>query len=175
MTEADPVDDSVFPKRSPDQLLAEFRRLLEEMEETPPELAKRMHGLGDHRSVAAILRSIQRMASGETGVSGEMLVIARMLVHRQRLLRTQYANLDWKRRPDGRVYAVIGNLFEINLVPQTRGRWLVNVEHLPTRFSPPWPVWQESLDAAKRKAITLLGDAELHIMLNQLEVQEGRQ
>lgn len=140
-----------------EEITEAFRVDLQELEETPVELAKRMQDLGDHRSFQAILRSIQRMAAGDTGVSGEMRVIVRTLLRQQRLRENKYAGLQWHRQASGTV-STIADDFSIDLYPKSKGRWLVHLVHMPTKFSPSWPAWQDSLEAAKRKALTCLED-----------------
>jgi hypothetical protein len=159
MTELDNILDY---KPTPEEITKSFQVALEELEETPMELAKRMIELGDHRSFQAILRSLQRMSSGDTGVSGEMLVIVKMLVRRQRRRGKKYATLAWQRLTNGTVSAV-EDAFTISLIPQTKGRWLVNLVHNKSGWNPSWPSWQDSLEAAKRKALTCLDDAYDHL------------
>ena len=145
-----------------------FRADLVELQETPVELAKRMQDMGDHRSFQAILRSIQRMAAGDTGVSGEMCVIVRALLRQQRLREKKYAGIKWQRQANGTVSAVVED-FSIDLYPKSKGRWLVHLVHIPSKYSPSWPAWQDSLEAAKRKALTCLDDA--YVQLDELERQ----
>lgn len=153
---------------TPEEITESFRADLNELEETLVELAKRMRDMGDHRSFPAILRSIQRMAAGDTGVSGEMRVIVRALLRQQRRREKKYAGLKWQRQANGTVSAVVDD-FSIDLYPKTKGRWLVHLVHIPTKYSPSWPDWQDSLDAAKRKALTCLEDA--YIQLSELDQQ----
>ena len=56
-----------------------FRITLAELGETQSSLARLMHREGDDRKPATILRTIQRMATGEARVSGEMRVILTMM------------------------------------------------------------------------------------------------
>ena len=56
-----------------------FRAMLEELGETQSSLARLMHRKGDDRQPATILRTIQRMATGDARVSGEMRVILNMM------------------------------------------------------------------------------------------------
>lgn len=152
------ADIFLVEPKAPEELRKEFCRLLEELESTPSQLALRMIQLGDHRSHATISRGLQRMVSGETGVSGEMLVIARMLYYRQ-IRRTEEATMvHWRHKENGDVCARVRN-FRITLCPQNRGRWQVNVDH-NDGYSHPWPAWQSSLAAAKRKALACVDDAE---------------
>ena len=151
-------DEILWLKPTVEQLKAQFLALLEELEETPMELAKRMHSLGDHRSPSAILRSIQRASSGESGVSGELLVILKMLAKQQRQRIKKYSNIQWQRFSNDTISAVVDE-FTISLYPQNRARWLVSVVH-QGGYSHCWPVWQKNLAAAKLKALTTLDDAK---------------
>ena len=165
MTQSQAV--SIFDYQpTPEEITESFRADLAELEESMVELAKRMQDMGDHRSFQAILRSIQRMAAGDTGVSGEMRVIVRALLRQQRRREKKYTGLKWQQQTNGTVSAVVDD-FSIDLYPKSKGRWLVHLVHLPTKYSPSWPAWQESLDAAKRKALTCLEDA--YVQLDELE------
>ncbi len=57
-----------------------FRAMLEQLGENQSSLARLMHRKGDDRQPATILRTIQRMATGEARVSGEMRVILTMML-----------------------------------------------------------------------------------------------
>jgi hypothetical protein len=153
---------------TPEEITEAFRADLQELQETPVELAKRMQDMGDHRSFQAILRSIQRMAAGDTGVSGEMRVIVKALLRQQRRREKKYAGIEWQRQANGTVSAVVED-FSIDLYPKSKGRWLVHLVHIPTKYSPSWPAWQDSLEAAKCKALTCLDDA--YVQLDELEQQ----
>jgi hypothetical protein len=157
------TDNILASQPTAEEITEAFRNDLQELEETPMELAKRMQDMGDHRSFQAILRSIQRMAAGNTGVSGEMRVIVRALLRQQRRREKKYRNLKWQRQTNGTVSTVADD-FTIDLYPKSRGRWLVHLVHIPTKYSPSWPSWQDNLEAAKRKALTCLDDG-----YNQLE------
>lgn len=57
-----------------------FRAALQELEETQGSLARLMQKYGDDRKPATILRNIQRMASGDARVSGEMRVLLNFML-----------------------------------------------------------------------------------------------
>jgi hypothetical protein len=154
----EPITDIFDGKPDPEQIAAAFRSAFDELEETPTELAKRMRQLGDHRSFSTILRSLQRMLAGDIGVSGEMLVIIRLLIRQQRARDRRYADLKWQRFDNGTVSATVDD-FTLSLQPQTKGRWHVHLLHR-SGYSPPWPTWQSNLDAAQKKALTCLMDAQ---------------
>jgi hypothetical protein len=67
------------PPRGSPESAAWFRAALEELGETQSSLARLMHRKGDDRKLNTILRTIQRMATGDARVSGEMRVILTMM------------------------------------------------------------------------------------------------
>lgn len=142
---------------TPQEVTAEFQAQFRELWDSPVELAERMARLGDYRPYSTILRGIQRMLSGETRVSGEMKALVTMMLRQQRRLEQKYVNLSWKPLPGGSYSALVDD-FRITLVPKTRGRWLVNLCY-KDGYSPPWPRWQDSFDAAKRRALVCVADA----------------
>ena len=155
-----------LPATEANEPLIALQTAFEEIHATPNSIARRMLELGDYRSQTVIIRGLHRMLAGETRVSGEMLVIANLLVREFRQLLKQYADLEWKTLANGSVTAVADE-FNITLHPQTRGRWVVHLVYLKTGYSPPWPQWQPSLEAAKQKAISCLADARNEV--EQLE------
>lgn len=161
-------DDRMF-SLTPEERTEQFKGLLEELDEKPTELARRMHLLGDYRSAATIMRGIQRMAAGDTKVSGEMLVIIRMLVNQQRLQYHKYRQVEWKQQPNGAWLATVDG-FSVTLHPQSKQRWSIYLSFIETGYSPACGTWQPSLDAAKRKALTRLADGQLEVA----ELQAGR-
>ena len=146
-----------------------FRELLAELDEKPTELARRLRGLGDYRAPAAIMRSIQRMAAGDTAVSAESLVIVRMLVNQQRLRDRAQVQIQWKRQPNGTWSATVDG-FLISLHPQSKQRWSINLTFIETGYSPAWQPWPTGLDVAKRKALTCVADGLLDVC--ELEANE---
>lgn len=140
---------------------AEFRSQLENLCLTQSALAVRLRDLGDDRSVETILRSIQRMATGDARVSGEMKVILRLLQQNQHRGAHLAASVDWLDHPDGTVTAQADD-FSIFLRPESRGRWAISVRHRDG-YSPPWPRWVSSLEQAKTRAVLAIehGHADL--------------
>jgi hypothetical protein len=67
------------PARGSPESAAWFRAALEALGETQSSLARLMKRKGDDRQPNTILRNIQRMASGDARVSGEMRVILTMM------------------------------------------------------------------------------------------------
>jgi len=134
-----------------------FRKALEDLGETPTSLAARMHRLGDRRPVGTILRGIQRMASGETRVSGEMHVIIGMMDRDRQRAKFEASRLLWSSVANGCVTTRTCD-FTISLSRQSRGRWLVNLVHAEG-YNAPWPEWQPSLEEAKIKSLLCLDEA----------------
>jgi hypothetical protein len=143
--------------QTPEQAIAAFRRALEELGETQSSFAARMGRLGDRRPFETILRGIQRMASGETRVSGEMQVILEMMIRGRQRAKYEASRLGWSSVANGCVTTKTRD-FTITLSRQTRGRWLVNLVHVDG-YSPPWPAWQPNLEEAKIKSLLCLDDA----------------
>ena len=152
-------DDSLF-SLTPEERTAHFKKLLEELDEKPTELASRLMRLGDYRSAAAIMRGIQRMAAGDTKVSGEMLVIVRMLVNQQRLQYRKLSLVEWTQQANGAWVAKFEG-FKITLHPESKQRWSICLRVIETDYSPACGSWQVGLDAAKRKALVRLADGQM--------------
>lgn len=155
MTQLQEVDDDIFnPKPSAEELRSRFCEALEELTMTPADLATFMDKNRDYRDFKATIRSIQRMVSGDTRVSGEMMVIVNMLKRRHRRLKARYGDLRWQRTEHG-VYEAQVDGWYVRISPQTRGRWLLSCACGPSRkdFSPPFGRWLESLEEAKNKAL----------------------
>jgi hypothetical protein len=146
--------------------LIALQAAFEEIHATPNSISRRMLDLGDYRSQTVIIRSLHRMLAGETRVSGEMLVIANLLVREFRQLLKQYADLKWQTLANGCMTTIAGE-FRITLHPKPRGKWLVHLVYLKSGYSPPYPQWQPSLEVAQQKAIACLADA-----LNEVEQLE---
>jgi hypothetical protein len=142
---------------TPEQVTAAFRKALDELGETPSGLASRMKRLGDKRPYESILRGIQRMAAGDTRVSGEMHALLEMMNRERRRAKFESSKLQWNSINSGCVTAKLRD-FTITLSAQSRGRWHVNLVHL-NGYSPPWPSWQPSLEEAKIRALICLDDA----------------
>lgn len=152
-------DDNLFSS-TPEERTEQFKLLLAELDEKPTELAWRMIRLGDYRNAAAIMRSIQRMSAGDTQVSGEMLVIVRMLVNQQRLQYSKLSQVKWAQQGNGAWVAEFEG-FKITLHPETKQRWSIYLRVIETDYSPACGAWQVGLEAAKRKALVRLADGQL--------------
>jgi hypothetical protein len=156
-------EDSGLDRTTPAERTEVFKALLDELDEKTTELAKRLRGLGDYRSVPTILRGIQRMSAGDTAVSGEMLAIVRMLVNQQRLRYHRHRDVDWKPQLKGGGWFATIEGFKVILSPQTKHRWKIHLSYGETGYSPEWQAWQQSLEAAKRKALTCVADGLLEV------------
>ena len=155
MTDA---DDFPSAKENAAVLAEALRDDLAELGWTPAALMDRMRSLGDYRKPQTILRGINRALEGEIKVSGELLALVRqMLRFKRRLLRT-YGDVAWTQLGDGSYTAQVED-FTITLVPQTNARWLVNLVH-KGGFSPSWPRWQDTLEAAKHMAFITLDNGQ---------------
>ena len=149
--------EELFERRPNNEYLLED---LKSLDLSSSELAHRLKNWGDYRNESAILRSIQRMKSGESPVSAEMQVIINMLKAQQHHLDEFYSDVKWKESASG--YAAIVGQFTVDLVRKSKARWQVNVRHNETGYCAPWPVWQETLSDAKRKALVTIEDTKAH-------------
>lgn len=148
------IADTLFPKPTEEQLRVRFAEALAEISFTPADLLKWMDDRGDYRDGSATIRSIRRMLSGETRVSGEMLVLVNMLLRQHRRLKLKYPNLAWEKNEYGD-YSTRVDSWYVYISPKTRGRWLLSCSSGPLRedYSPEWGRWLDSLDEAKNKAL----------------------
>lgn len=148
---------------TPEERTEQFKALLGELDETPLKLALRLNGLGDFRSPATITRSIQRMAAGDTIVSGEMLVILKLLVHQQRLRDEKESEVPWKQQPN-KVWSANIDGFQVTLHPKTKDRWHIHLVYMETGYSPAWQPWPTGIEAAKKKAVLCAADGLLEVL-----------
>ncbi|WP_332305841.1 hypothetical protein [Rhizobium sp. GR12] len=126
---------------------------LRELGLTPTDLAKFTAKNSDHRDFLATIRSIQRMVSGESRVSGEMMVIVTMLVRQHRKLRIKNAHVRWQMNEHGEHWAQLDGWY-VSISPQSRGRWALSCRNgtRPEDYSPPFYRWLDSIDEAKNRA-----------------------
>ena len=163
-------DELVFGnERTAEDLAADMRSALANLQWTPVDLADRMVSLGDYRSRKTILRGINRALDGEVKVSGELLALVHQMVRFKRRLLNNYGDVVWTELGDGSHTARIED-FIITLAPKSKGRWLVNLTH-SSGCSPEWPRWQESLVAAKNMAFVTLDNAQNWLL--ELEEQQA--
>ncbi|RJT28149.1 hypothetical protein D3227_34785 [Mesorhizobium waimense] len=147
-------EDIFDRKPTPEELTQKFNAALKELMLTPGDLATFMDKNRDYREGSATIRGIQRMVSGETRVSGEMMVIVNMLLRQHRRLKARYPDLKWERNPHGAYWAQVEDWY-VYISPQTRGRWILVCSHgsSPKDYSPPFGRWLDSLEEAKAKAL----------------------
>ena len=145
-------------ERSAEDLSQDLRLALDELDWSPAALMDRMRSLGDYRSSATILRGINRALEGQIKPSGELLALVQQAVRFQRRLLRTYNDVVWTLLGDGSHTTQIED-FTITLSPQMRGRWRVNLVH-KDGFSPPWPRFQETVEAAKRMAFITLDNGQ---------------
>lgn len=148
------VEIELFKKPTDEELRTQFLSALEEVSFTPGELLKWMSRRGDYRDASASIRGIQRMMSGETRVSGPMMVLANTLVRQHRRLKLQYPHLSWSINEHGTYVSQIENWF-VFISPQSKGRWLLACRKGRNHddYSPPFGRWLGSLEEAQNKAL----------------------
>ena len=150
-----------FRRPTEDELQTEFIMALKKLQFTSSDLAGWMAKRGDYRDEATIMRSIQRMMSGETRVSGEMVVLVNSLLRQRLRLEAEYPSLNWQRNQNGAYTAQIGG-WHVYISPQSKGRWLLSCSSGPSRddFSPPFGRWLDSLEEAKSKAVVCVEEGK---------------
>lgn len=151
-------------ERTAADLAQDLRNALDELGWSAAALMDRMRSLGDYRTPATILRGINRALEGEIKPSGELMALVQQAVRFQRRLLNTHRDVVWTPLADGSHTALVED-FVITLLPQTRGRWKVNLAyrkegHPQDGYSPSWPRFQESLDAAKRMAFITLDNGQ---------------
>ncbi|KKY59427.1 hypothetical protein ACDH60_26215 [Pseudomonas ficuserectae] len=151
-------DDFPSEEQNVAVLIETLREDLADLNWTPAALMDRMRSLGDYRKPQTILRGINRALEGQTKPSGELLCLVRQAVRFKRRLLRSYGNTLWTQLGDGSHTTQVED-FRITLAPQTKGRWLVVVVH-KDGYSPAYPRWQETLEAAKHMAFMTLDNAQ---------------
>lgn len=158
-------------KPTDEELRIEFINALEKISFTPSELLKWMSRRGDYRESSASIRGIQRMMSGETRVSGPMMVLVNTLVRQHRRLKARHPNLAWSINEHG-IYAAQVDGWHVYIEPQSKGRWLLSCSSGPSRdyYSPPYGRWLESLEEAQNKALMSVEEG----MADMAEIEPGQ-
>lgn len=143
----------LVPRRTPEERRKEFIEGLAELRLKPSDLAAKLEKFGDDRSFKSIIRSIDRVVSGETNVSSEMSVIVSMLLRQHRRLKKRNSDITWTINEHGTYQTKIDGWY-VYISPQTRGRWILSCYAGPSRenYSPPFGRWLDSLEEAKHKA-----------------------
>lgn len=158
-------------KPSDEDLRIELINALEEISFTPGELLKWMSCRGDYRDISASIRGIQRMMSGETRVSGPMMVLVNMLVRQHRRLKARHPNLAWSINEHGTYSAQVDG-WHVYIAPQPKRRWLLSCSSGPSRqdYSPPFGRWLETLEEAQNKALVFVEEG----MADMAEIERGQ-
>ncbi|MES2666887.1 MAG: hypothetical protein V4712_12360 [Pseudomonadota bacterium] len=155
---------TIFDKSAPteDQRRAILLGQLHEIRYSVVELASHMADKGDDREFDIILRSLRRMLSGETNVSGEVLAIVGELTWRNRRLKFENPNVEWRQDADGDFFASIGD-WDAYVTRQKRNMWRLTVRWQVNGFSPPWSHNLDTAEEAKDKALMWIegGKAEM--------------
>ena len=135
-----------------------FRLDIEALGLSQRALASKMKALGDPRTFDTILRGIQRMATGDARVSGEMQVIMTLLRRERSRAKRLAAATPWAESERWLSSTVDGVLLTIS--PQSRGRWQVHAQIDAAKgFSPAIPHWRADLDEAKIRALLAVDEA----------------
>lgn len=154
----DDVFDLVERSQTPEEATAGFRAAMASLGLSQRALAGRMRALGDKRDFETILRSVQRMATGDARVSGEMQVIMTLLLRERTRAERMVARANW-REEDGWITATLEGV-ALSLSPQSRGRWQIHAQiDTPKGYSPPIPHWRNSLQDAKLRAVLCVDEA----------------
>ena len=158
-------------KPTDEELRIEFINALEKISFTPSELLKWMSRRGDYRESSASIRGIQRMMSGETRVSGPMMVLVNTLVRQHRRLKARHPNLAWSINEHG-TYAAQVDGWHVYIAPQSKDRWLLTCSSGLSRedYSPPFGRWLESLEEAQNKALMSVEEG----MADMAEIEPGQ-
>lgn len=148
------IFDGTSMNPTEEQLRGRFNAALRELNFSAADLLHWMSKRGDYRDSAATMRSIQRMASGETRVSGEMMVLVNMLLRQYRRLNARHPNLVWQKNERGGYSTQIDGWY-VYIHPKSKGRWLLECSCGPSRedFSPEWGRWLDFLEEAQNKAL----------------------
>lgn len=158
------MSDFFGKKPTDEELRIEFMKTLKEISFTPDELLKWMSRRGDYRDRSASIRGIQRMMSGETRVSGPMMVLVNTLVRQHRRLKARHPNLAWSINEHGTYTAQVDS-WHVYIARQSKGRWLLSCSSGLSHedYSPPFGRWLDSLEEAQNKALMSVeeGMAEL--------------
>lgn len=148
-----PNTDSTDP-----ELRSVMMRLMKEMYFNTSDLTKFMKSMGDPRDYSTIMRSIQRMLSGEVKVSGEMIVILYMLLGQRLRLKERYPDIEWEVQPDQRHIALVDN-YKIVLIPE-RKKWKIECTRVEDKQSFTWERFSLSLEEAKYRCLPYIDTRE---------------
>ena len=165
MTPTDDTEDAdpLFPDLTPEVIRQRFNEDVAALGGQTA-LAVEMSKLGDRRP--STLRSIQRMAAGDTRVSGEMRVVVELLMRKRWRAEEAASRAVWRLLPQGGLTTSAGG-FTITLSRQTKGRWRVLLVDPTTGVEQPTPNWQPSVEEAKIRAMLCVEEALDHQRYNE--------
>jgi hypothetical protein len=148
------TNETFCRKPTDEELYREFSDALEEISFTPGELLSWMSRRGDYRDGSAKIRGIQRLMSGETRVSGPMMVLVHTLVRQHRRLKARHPDIKWTVNEYGTHSTQIDG-WHVYIYPKSKGRWLLLCRSGPNPddYSPPFGRWLDTLEEAKNKAL----------------------
>jgi hypothetical protein len=161
MTKEGEPDDFTRWVPTPDEKREEFSAGLKYLGLNVTAFADRLGLLGDKRDSTRV-DEIQAFHSGKNEAPEELLVIVELLKRQRRRITRTYAHLNWYRSKEDRIVRAHVDDFAIRLVPETRGRYWIQLEH-SSGYSPKWPKWTKPLAEAKIVAIQLLDDSLSYI------------
>ncbi|MBE7729048.1 hypothetical protein [Komagataeibacter sp. FXV3] len=138
-------------------------RVMSSMGFGPSSLAKRLREMaGDRWETGSCLRAIQRAKRGETNMSPTLRMVLLGLDRDWRRAEQAAEKVEWEKRTGGILHTVAHG-FGISLIPQTKNRWKVQIEHLESGYSPSWIEWLDNLETAKIRAFVQLDDTLLDL------------
>jgi len=140
-------------------------RLMKEMYFNTSDLTEFMRSMGDQRDYSTIMRSIQRMISGEVKVSGEMIVILQMLLGQRLRLKERYPDIEWEVQPDQRQIALVDN-YKIVLIPE-RKKWKIDCRRVGDKHSLTWERFSLSLEEAKYRCLSYIETKEMEDLISR--------
>lgn len=136
-------------------------RVMSSMGFGPSALAKRLNEMADDGwEESSCLRAIQRARRGETRMTPALRLVLLGLDRDWRRAEKAASEAVWEEWKAG-ILRTTSRDFEIALVPQRGNRWLVNLKHIESKYSPSWIEWQDDLETAKIRAFVQLDDTWL--------------
>lgn len=146
-------------EESAEAATAAFRSELEELGLSQRGLATKMRALGDSRGFETVLRGVQRIATGDARVSGEMQVIMTLLLRERARAKRLASAAQWS-ESEGALSTTVEGV-RLSVTPQSRGRWQVHAAMaIQKGYSPAIPHWRSSLEEAKLRAILAVDEAQ---------------
>ncbi|MGY8607670.1 hypothetical protein ACTVH1_18730 [Gluconobacter cerinus] len=157
-------------------------RVMSSMGFGPSALAKRLNEMADDGwEESSCLRAIQRARRGETSMTPALRLVLQGLDRDWRRAEKAASEAVWEEWKV-KILRTTSRDFEIALVPQRGNRWLVNLKHIQTGYSPSWIEWQDDLETAKIRAFVQLDDTWLdtqwqehfpHVFQKSVQQAEG--